>query len=98
MVTPMVPGIDLNFDSLAVSSTVLTPTEKTKYREMIGCLMYTTVMICPDITFAVSTLSQYLNSPRTTHLIAITHIFHYLSDTKGLKLILGGCYIPHQEL
>jgi hypothetical protein len=92
MVTPMVPGIDLSFDSPAVSSTVLTPAEKTKYREMIGCLMYAAVMTRPDIAFAVSTLSQYLDSPRTTHLIAVTRVFRYLSGTKGLKLVLGGTH------
>jgi hypothetical protein len=91
-VTPMEPGIDLSLDSPAVSPTVLTPAEKTKYREMIGCLMYAAVMTHPNIAFAVSTLSQYLESPRTTHLIAVTRVFCYLSGTKSLKLILGGDY------
>jgi hypothetical protein len=94
-VTPMEPGIDLSFDSPAVSPTVLTPTEKTKYREMIGSLMYAAVMTRPDIAFAVSTLSQYLDAPRTTHLIAVTRVFRYLSGTKGLKLVLGG---NHSEI
>jgi hypothetical protein len=94
-VTPMEPGIDLSLDSPAVSPTVLTPAEKTKYREMIGCLMYATVMTCPDIALTISVLSQYLKSPRTTHLIAVTRVFRYLSGTKHLKLILGGI---HSEL
>ena len=54
--------------------------------------MYMAVMTCPDIVFAVSTLSQYLKSPRTTHLITITWVFHYLPGTKSLKLVLGGDY------
>jgi len=89
-ITPMEPGVDLSLDSPAVSSTSLTPSENTKYREMIGCLMYATTMTRPDIAFAVSTLSQYLESPRTTHLIAVSRVFRYLSGTKDLKLTLGG--------
>jgi hypothetical protein len=57
---------------------------------MIGCLMYAAVMTRPDIAFAVSNLSQYLDSPRTTHLHAVTRVFRYLSGTKGFKLVLGG--------
>ena len=89
-ITPMEPRIDLSFDSPTVSLTLLTPTKKTKYREMISSLMYAAIMTCPDIAFTISTLSQYLDTPRTTHLIAVTRVFRYLSGTKGLKLVLGG--------
>ena len=47
-------------------------------------------MTCPDITFAVSTLSQYLESPTTTHLIAVKRVIRYLKGTKHLCLTLGG--------
>jgi hypothetical protein len=88
--TPMEVGIDLGFDSPQVSAVLLTAAEKMKYREMIGCLMYAAVMTRPDIAFAVSNLSQYLDAPRTTHIHAVTRVFRYLSGTKELKLVLGG--------
>ena len=47
-------------------------------------------MTCPDIAFAVSTLSQHLDSPHSTHIQAVTRVFCYLSATKELKLVLGG--------
>jgi len=72
-----------------LSPALLTPAEKTKYCKMIGCLMYATIMTHPDITFAVSTLSQYLNAPHITHLQAVTQIFHYLAGMKDFKFILG---------
>ena len=87
---PMEVGIDLSFDSPQVSAISLTDTEKTKYREMIGSLMYAAVMTRPDIAFAVSHLSQYLDAPRITHLLAVTRVFRYLSGTRDLKLVLGG--------
>ena len=71
-VTPMEPGIDLTPDSLSVLPNLLNPSEKTKYCEMIGSLMYVSVMTCPDISFAVSTLSQFLLAPRMTHLHTVT--------------------------
>ena len=88
--TPMEVGTDLSLDSPHVSAISLSPSEKTKYREMIGCLMYASIMTRPDIAFAVSSLSQFLESPRTTHLQAVARVFHYLSGTKELKLTLGG--------
>ena len=42
------------------------------------------------ISFTITTLSQYLDTPQTTHLNAVQCIFSYLSGTRGLKLILGG--------
>src|SRR5271156_5352773 len=59
------------------------------YREMIGLLMYLSTMTQPDITYAVSTLSQYLNSPHTTHLEAVKQVFRYLTGTKHLGLTLS---------
>ena len=50
--------------------------------------MYLSVMTRPDITFAVSTLSQYLESPTTTHLIAVKSVIRYLKGTKLLRLTL----------
>ena len=70
-ITPMEPGVDFTLDSPSISPTLLTAAEKTTYREMIRSLMYLAVMTCPDILFAITTLSQYLNAPWTTHFNAI---------------------------
>ena len=87
--TPIEPGIDLTPDSPSVSPKLLTPNEKTTYHEMIGSLMYLSTMTWPNITYAVSTLSQYLDSPHTTHLEAIKWVFYYLTRTRHLCLILS---------
>jgi hypothetical protein len=88
--TPMEPSADYTPESPSVSSKTLLPKEKTLYREMIGSLMYVAVMTRPDIAYAVSTLSQYMEAPHTTHLVAVKHVFTYLLGTKDLKLVLGG--------
>ena len=52
--------------------------------------MYVAIMTHPDVAYAVSTLSQYMESPHTTHLTAVKRVLAYLSEIKDLKLVLGG--------
>ncbi|GAV84738.1 LOW QUALITY PROTEIN: hypothetical protein CFOL_v3_28180, partial [Cephalotus follicularis] len=55
-----------------------------KYRCLVGKLNYLTITR-PDISFAVSVVSQYMSAPRTTHQ-AVLHIVRYL---KGHLHIAG---------
>ena len=88
--TPMETGADFHLDSPSVSPIPLSDVEKTTYHEIIGSLMYCATITRPDITYAVSMLSQFLKTPQTTHLKAPKCVLRYLSSTKHLKLILGG--------
>ena len=63
---------------------------KVPYREAIGSLMYASVATCPDITFAVSTLSQFLDNPGDIHWEAVKRVFCYLSGMKSYQLTYGG--------
>src|SRR5215471_6052514 len=51
--------------------------------------MYTAVGTRPDISFAVSTLSQFLENPGQVHWDAVKRVFRYLLGTKGWKLTYG---------
>ena len=86
----MEPGINLTPELPSVLPTLLTSSEKSTYREMIGSLLYLSTMMRLDITYTISTLSQYLDSPHSTHLEAVKQIFRYLINTKHLQLVLGG--------
>ena len=63
--------------------------KKVPYREAVGSLMYAAVATCPDITFAISTLSQFLENPGLIHWEAVKHILRYLSSTKTHALTYG---------
>jgi hypothetical protein len=52
---------------------------KVLYREAISSLMYATIATCPDITFAVSVLSQFLDNPGEAHWEGVKQIFCYLA-------------------
>ena len=51
--------------------------------------MYMSVATRPDITFAVSTLSQFLDNPGEAHWEAVKRVFRYLAGTKHLALTYG---------
>ena len=53
--------------------------KKVPYREAVGSLMYATVATHPDITFAISTLSQFLENPGFVHWEAVKRVLRYLS-------------------
>src|SRR5712671_7535392 len=63
---------------------------KTPYREAIGSLMYLAVATRPDIAFAVSTLSRFLDNPGDTHWEAVKRIFRYIAGMRSLQLMYRG--------
>ena len=52
--------------------------------------MYASIATCLDITFAVSTLSQFLENLGEAHWEAIKCVFQYLSGTQNYMLTYGG--------
>jgi hypothetical protein len=62
---------------------------KVPYREAIGSLMYTAVATCPDITFTVLTLPQFLDNLRELHWDVVKYVLCYLSGTCHLELTYG---------
>ena len=56
------------------------------YRQLIGSLMYLAVGTRPDISFAVSTLSQYNSNFGSEHWTAAKRVLRYLKGTRDLGL------------
>ena len=52
--------------------------------------MYTLVATHPDITFAVSTLSQFLDNLGEAHWEAVKWVYRYLSRMCDFTLTYGG--------
>jgi len=80
--TPMDPNVKL----LPSQGEPFSDSEK--YRRLVGKLNYLTVT-CPDISFAVSVVSQFLNSPCVDHLNAVTRILKYIKSSRGEGLLYG---------
>lgn len=61
-------------------------TRKFEYRQAIGSLLYVARGTRPDISFAVSMLSRYLDKYTSTHVNMEKRIFQYLVGTKEKSL------------
>ena len=57
-----------------------------RYRRLVGKLNYLTVTR-PDISFAVSVVSQFLNSPCQEHMDAVIRILRYIKRAPGKGLV-----------
>ncbi|MCH79569.1 hypothetical protein A2U01_0000320 [Trifolium medium] len=80
--TPMQPQLQLHKSSG-------TPiTDPTTYRRLIGRLLYLTHSR-PEISYAVSKLNQFLDSPTDTHMLAGLHVLKYLKNNPGQGLFFS---------
>ncbi|GJU68432.1 hypothetical protein Tco_1254691 [Tanacetum coccineum] len=61
------------------------PFDDTKYRGMIGSLLYLTASR-PNIMFSVCLCARFQESPKTSHLEAVKRIFRYIKGTSQLGL------------
>ena len=57
------------------------------YRRAIGMLLYVANGTRPDISFAVSYLSQFLSAPKRKHEAAVRHLMRYLKHTRDYCLV-----------
>lgn len=60
------------------------------YQEKVGSILYTSIMIRPDMAFAAAKLSQYLTNPSPVHMQAADQAIRYLVLTSNLSLCFGG--------
>jgi len=80
--TPM----DLNAKLLPSQGEPLLDPEK--YRRLVRKLNYP-IVICPDISFVVSVVSQFLNSPCVDQWNTVIHIMKYIKGSLGKDLLYG---------
>ncbi|MBW0539496.1 hypothetical protein O181_079211 [Austropuccinia psidii MF-1] len=59
---------------------------KVNYRSAIGSINYLSTATCPDLLFAVSCLSQYLENPGLKHWQASMHVLCYLRGSLDVCL------------
>ncbi|MBW0581957.1 hypothetical protein O181_121672, partial [Austropuccinia psidii MF-1] len=81
--TPMVPGFHLTEASLGQQEAF--KNLKVNYRSAVGSLSYLSTATRPDISFAVSLLSQFLELPGIKHWRAFLHVLRYLRVWKTRK-------------
>lgn len=77
--TPMATNTNLSNDDEGE------PMDNTKYRGMIGSLLYLTASR-PDIMYSVCVCARFQENPKKSHYEAVKRIFRYIKGTKDLGL------------
>ncbi|XP_038885878.1 uncharacterized mitochondrial protein AtMg00810-like [Benincasa hispida] len=62
------------------------PVSKERYQRLVGKLIYLS-HTRPDISYAVSMVSQFIQAPYEEHMTAVEHILRYLKGTLGKGLM-----------
>jgi hypothetical protein len=88
--TPMVPSTSYSKSDSPVSANDATHMWRVPYCEAIRSLMYTSVATQPDITFAVSMLSQFLKNLGEAHWEVVKRVFRYLASMHRTALTYRG--------
>jgi hypothetical protein len=60
------------------------------YRTALGATWYTATISRPDISFILSTLSQFADNPGEIHWRALQCVIIYLKTTRDFWLVMGG--------
>jgi len=84
------PTTPLPYGTLEKSDSQATSSKVTEYQEKVGSVLYTAIMLRPDVAFAASTLSQFLTNPSQEHLNAVDWTIRYLYGTRFLGIQYGG--------
>ena len=80
--TPIDPGLKLQFpDKISISPSDKLELDRLPYRSLIGSLIYISVGTCPDITYAIQQLSQFLDLYSFTHWNTAVCVVQYLKGT-----------------
>jgi len=69
--------------SIALKKNTGEPVSQLKYSQLIGSFLYISNRTKPDISYAVGTLSRYINNPSREHWNALERVFRYLRSTIG---------------
>jgi transposase InsO family protein len=68
---------------------MMKPTDKQRYMEIVGTLMYAAISTRPDITHAVYYLAAWMLDPRAMHMAAAERVLRYIASTLSLGLVFG---------
>ena len=86
---PIDPNVPLTKAQSPLTLAEITKMRNVPYREAVGSLMYASMGTRPDVTFATSTVAQFLENPGMAHWEAVKRIFRYLKGTKEMRLVYG---------
>ena len=83
---PIQPGHKLTTELLHETESLRKLVDATKYRKVIGGLIYLMTCTRPDISYSVSILSRYMQEPRELHWRFLKRSMKYVNTTRDFSL------------
>lgn len=80
--------------NLSEEDCVRIDSEKVPYRKAVGSLMYMAVATRPDIGFAVSYCSQFLDKAEQKHWLMVKRVLKYIKGTPNFALVFRSSFQP----
>ncbi|KAH0749429.1 hypothetical protein KY290_028661 [Solanum tuberosum] len=77
---------DLHFPPADENDKLLS--DPSMYQKLVGRLLYLTITR-PDIAFATQLLSQFMHSPKTSHMDAAMRVVRYVKKAPGLGILMS---------
>ena len=93
--TPLDVGVKLSKKDSITTADETSITEQhdnydsSKYQSALGAVMYAMIATRPDISFAVTALSQFSKNPGNSHWLSLKRLLKYLKGTMNFKLVYG---------
>jgi hypothetical protein len=88
--TPLEPGTILMKEQCPKTLQEFDRMRNVPYRSAIGATWYTATISCPDISFVLSTLSQFSDNPGEVHWRVLQCVIVYLLTMCNFWLVMGG--------
>ena len=89
---PLPPSTTLTKEKAPQTAEECTFMADKPYHELLRSIMYAQIATCPDLSYAVSTLSKFASNPGNVHWNALTHVLHYIRGTLDFRITYGGKY------
>ncbi|THH13070.1 hypothetical protein EUX98_g9761, partial [Antrodiella citrinella] len=87
--TPVESSIVLTKDDCPTSAKDIAEMKAYPYREIVGVILWISLIARPDLAFAAGHLAQFNANPGMTHWKAVKRVLRYLAATRDLRLVLG---------
>ena len=80
---------DITSVPVGCDSTPLSPSNHSRYRSIVGCLLYAANISRIDISHIVNVLCRYMHAPLHFHLQAAEYVLRFLAPRTSFPLLLG---------
>ena len=84
--TPMDHNAQFNIQQSPLTMNQTARMQGMPYSKAIGLILWPAVVSHPDVAYAVSILSQFIQNPGTAHWEGVKQVINYLSSTKKAHL------------